>query len=149
MNLNLPEKQFNIKKAHNGKFLIFDRIRQKFVSLTPEEWVRQNFVTFLIDEKGFPAGLMANEVSLTQNNISRRCDTLVSDLNGHPFVIIEYKAPSVTITQTVFDQIVRYNMVLKALYLIVTNGRTHYCCRIDYTKGTYSFLKDIPQYKAL
>ncbi len=149
MNLNLPEKQFNIKKAHNGKFLIFDRIRQKFVSLTPEEWVRQNFVTFLIDEKGFPAGLMANEVSLTQNNISRRCDTLVSDLNGHPFVIIEYKAPSVTITQTVFDQIVRYNMVLKALYLIVTNGRTHYCCRIDYTKGTYSFLKDIPQYRAL
>lgn len=149
MTLNLPEKQFNIKKGSDGKLHILDRLRRKFVALTPEEWVRQNFVSFLIDDKGFPAGLMANEVALVQNGISRRCDTLVSDHNGNPFVIVEYKAPSITITQQVFDQIVRYNMVLKAAYLIVSNGICHYCCHIDYTTGSYTFLPEIPSYKSL
>lgn len=146
MPLNLPQKQFNIKKSDDGRLRIFDRLRRKFVALTPEEWVRQNFVAFLIDNRGFPAGLMANEVSLTQNGISRRCDTLVSDRNGRPFVIVEYKAPTVAVTQNVFNQIVRYNMVFHARYLIVSNGLTHYCCRIDYTTGSYSFLEEIPHY---
>ncbi|HIT16023.1 MAG TPA: type I restriction enzyme HsdR N-terminal domain-containing protein [Candidatus Avimuribaculum pullicola] len=149
MTLNLPKKQFNIKKDANGKPIILDRLRHKFVALTPEEWVRQHFVAFLIDDKGFPAGLMANEVSLTQNGISRRCDTLVSDHNGHPLLIVEYKAPSIDITQSVFDQIVRYNMVLHASYLIVSNGICHYCCRINYDKGSYSFLAEIPSYADL
>lgn len=149
MPLNLPQKQFNIKKSGDGRLRIFDRLRRKFVALTPEEWVRQNFVAFLIDNRGFPAGLMANEVSLTQNGISRRCDTLVSDRNGRPFVIVEYKAPTVAVTQNVFDQIVRYNMVFQARYLIVSNGLAHYCCSIDYTTGSYTFLEEIPHYRNL
>ena len=160
MPLNLPQKQFNIKKSDDGRLRIFDRLRRKFVALTPEEWVRQNFVAFLIDDRGFPAGLMANEVSLTQNGISRRCDTLVSDRNGRPFVIVEYKAPTVAVTQNVkaptvavtqnvFDQIVRYNMVFQARYLIVSNGLAHYCCSIDYTTGSYTFLEEIPHYRNL
>lgn len=149
MPLNLPQKQFNIKKSGDGRLRIFDRLRRKFVALTPEEWVRQNFVAFLIDDRGFPAGLMANEVSLTQNGISRRCDTLVSDRNGRPFVIVEYKAPTVAVTQNVFDQIVRYNMVFQARYLIVSNGLAHYCCSIDYATGSYTFLEEIPHYRNL
>ena len=149
MTLNLPEKHFKIQKDTDGKLIILDRLRRKFVALTPEEWVRQNFVSFLIEDRGYPAGLMANEVSLIQNGISRRCDTLVSDHYGRPLVIVEYKAPSITITQNVFDQIVRYNMVLRATYLIVSNGMTHYCCRIDYGTGRYNFIPEIPQYSAL
>ena len=146
MALNLPQKQLNIKKGVDGKLCILDRLRRKFVALTPEEWVRQNFVAFLIEDRGFPAGLMANEVALVQNGISRRCDTLISDRTGRPFVIVEYKAPTIAITQNVFDQIVRYNMVFKASYLMVSNGMEHYCCHIDYKTGNYTFLKEIPGY---
>ncbi len=149
MTLNLPQKQFNIKKDSQGKLIILDQLRRKFVALTPEEWVRQHFVAYLIDHRGFPAGLMANEVSLTQNGISRRCDTLVSDHNGHPILIVEYKAPSINITQNVFDQIVRYNMVLHATYLAVSNGMRHFCCRINYESNSYAFLNEIPRYSDL
>ena len=146
--LNLPEYQFNIKEKDNS-FIILDTLRRRWVTLTPEEWVRQNFVRFLIDDRQFPAALMNNEISLTQNGIKRRCDTLVSDIQGEPMVIVEYKAPSVEITQKTFDQIVRYNMVLKARYLIVSNGMRHYCCKIDYENNSYSFLEDIPSYGQL
>ena len=115
----------------------------------PEEWVRQHFVHYLIETKQFPAALMANEVSLTQNGIKRRCDTLVADRQGQPLVIVEYKAPEIEITQQVFDQIVRYNMVLRARYLMVSNGMTHYCCQIDYVNNSYSFLNEIPCYSQL
>ena len=147
--LNLPPRNFSIKLTPQGNRLIFDRLRRRFVALTPEEWVRQNFVEHLIADCGFPAGLMSNEMSLTQNGISRRCDTLVADRYGRPMVIVEYKAPSVKITQAVFDQICRYNMVLRARYLIVSNGLSHYCCRIDYEAGSYSFLPSIPHYHDL
>lgn len=149
MNLNLPDYQFNIKKNNRGALVIFDRLRRRFVALTPEEWVRQHFVEFLISEKGFPMALMGNEVSLTQNGIKRRCDTLVADHTGAPLVIVEYKAQTVPITQAVFDQIVRYNMVMRARYLIVSNGMSHYCCRIDYDSKSYQFLPDIPRYQDL
>ena len=149
MTLNLPQRNFNVKVTPQGNRVIFDRLRRRFVTLTPEEWVRQNFVEFLIADRGFPAGLMSNEMSLTQNGICRRCDTVVTDLHGSPMVIVEYKAPSIKITQTVFDQICRYNMVLQAKYLIVSNGLQHYCCKIDYTHNSYSFLPDIPSYNAL
>lgn len=149
MKLNLPQHEFNIKKDSTGNFKIFDSLRRKFVALTPEEWVRQNFVAFLINDKRFPAGLMNNEISLTQNGISRRCDTLISDRHGNPFMIVEYKAPSIQISQKVFDQIVRYNMVLRAKYLVVSNGLSHYCCKIDYATNSYSFLPDIPDYDSL
>lgn len=146
MQLNLPTREFNIRIGSDGNRQIFDRLRRRFVSLSPEEWVRQNFVEYLIEDKGFPKGLMSNEVSLTQNGISRRCDTLVADRFGRPFVIVEYKAPHIRITQQVFDQICRYNMVLHARYLIVSNGLNHFGCRIDYENNSYSFLRDIPAY---
>lgn len=149
MKLNLPHYQFNIKKNDKGALVIFDHLRQRFITLTPEEWVRQNFVRFLIEEKQFPPALMGNEVSLLQNGIKRRCDTLVADIEGNPFVIVEYKAPSIPITQSVFDQIVRYNMVMKAKCLIVSNGLQHYCCKIDYENNSYSFLRDIPNYSEI
>lgn len=148
MRLNLPEYEFNIKKSGDS-YVIFDKLRRRFVALTPEEWVRQNFVSFLIEQKMFPLALMANEISLVQNGIKRRCDTLVADRHGKPFVIVEYKAPTVQITQAVFDQIVRYNMVLRAKYLIVSNGMAHYCCKIDYETHSYDFLNDIPLYNDL
>ena len=143
--LNLPQCDYKLK-CENDRKLIFDNLRRKYVALTPEELVRQTFVHFLIEYKSFPSGLMGTEVSLTQNGIKRRCDTLVSDKCGNPLVIIEYKAPNVEITQKVFDQIVRYNYVLKAKYLIVTNGLCHYCCYINYDSENYSFLKEIPNY---
>ncbi len=148
MQLNLPEHQFKIKKTPQG-LTIFDILRDKFVSLTPEEWVRQNFVAFLINHKQYPKALMGNEISLSQNGIKRRCDTLVADMEGNNLVIIEYKAPSIEITQKVFDQIVRYNLELRAKYLIVSNGMQHYCCKIDYENQSYIFLPDIPTYDSL
>ena len=148
MPLNLPEYPLNIKKGATGQ-LIFDRLRKRFVALTPEEWVRQNFVEYLIHEKGYPAALMANEVSISQNGIKRRCDTLVANRHGLPLVVIEYKAPHIGISQHTFDQIVRYNMVLRARWLIVSNGMNHYCCSIDHQKGTYEFKAEIPSYGSL
>lgn len=148
MALNLPDYPLNVKKNGN-RLLVFDRLRKRFVALTPEEWVRQHFVEYLIQEKQFPSALMGNEVSLTQNGIKRRCDTLVADRQGKPLVIVEYKAPEIEITQQVFDQIVRYNMVLRARYLMVSNGMTHYCCHIDYDNNTYVFLTDIPRYEEI
>ncbi|MBR5102741.1 MAG: type I restriction enzyme HsdR N-terminal domain-containing protein [Muribaculaceae bacterium] len=148
LKLNLPEYQFNIKKQRN-RLAIFDSLRRKFVALTPEEWVRQNFVAFLINEKHYPQGLMANEVEMDQNGIKRRSDTLVANQQGEPLMIVEYKAPHIEITQKVFDQIVRYNMVLKSKYLTVSNGMTHYCCQINYTDNSYTFLSEIPDYENL
>lgn len=148
MRLNLPECDLNIKKTSRG-VVVFDVLRKRFVALTPEEWVRQNFVHYLINNKMFPLERMANEVSLVQNGIKRRCDTLVADTMGQPLVIVEYKAPSIEITQDVFDQIVRYNMVMRARCLIVSNGMSHYCCLVDYQNNSYTFLPDIPVYTDL
>ena len=147
--LNLPQYNINVRTTADGTTQIFDSLRGKFLLLTPEEWVRQHFVSFLINHKEFPAGLMANEVSLTLNGTSRRSDTVVYNSSAQPLVIIEYKAPSVRITQKTFDQIVRYNMVFKAPYLIVSNGLNHYCCHIDLENHTYKFLPDIPCYGEL
>ena len=146
MQLNLPECALNVKKSSQGHLVVWDQLRRRFVALTPEEEVRQCFVAFLISERRFPVARMGNEVSLVQNGIKRRCDTVVADDLGRPLVIVEYKAPSVTITQATFDQIVRYNMVLRAQVLIVSNGLRHYCCRIDYERNTYHFLPHIPSY---
>ena len=146
--LNLPVYQPNVKSTDKG-MKILDPLRKRWVTLTPEEWVRQCFVHFLIEEKQFPAALMNNEISLVQNGIKRRCDTLVANQQGEPLVIVEYKAPTVQITQKTFDQIVRYNMVLHANYLIVSNGMSHYCCKIDYANNSYSFLQEIPTYSQL
>lgn len=146
--LNLPS--FDVKISSEGeKKRVFDFIRRRYVALTPEEWVRQHFVHFLADEKDYPPSLMANEVQLKLNGMSRRCDTVVYDRSLTPRVIVEYKAPTVEITQKVFDQICRYNLVLRVDYLIVSNGLSHYCCRVDYSSQGYSFLPDIPMYSEI
>lgn len=145
LELNLPPFDRKVTQRE-GKTFIFDIIRRQYVALTPEEWVRQHFVHFLTDEKGYPQSLMANEVQLKLNGMSRRCDTVVYDRTLKPRVIIEYKAPTVNITQQVFDQICRYNMVLQVDYLIVSNGLVHYCCKMDNITRTYIFIKEIPGY---
>ena len=148
LELNLPPYEKKITKKDDKPFIL-DVIRRQYVALTPEEWVRQNFVHFLIEHKGYPQSLMANEVQLKLNGMSRRCDTVVYDRTLRPRVIVEYKAPSVSITQKVFEQICCYNMVLQVDYLIVSNGLAHYCCRIDYPTRSYTFLQEIPEYKDL
>lgn len=146
--LNLPAFETKIT-TRNGKDAIFDVIRKRYVALTPEEWVRQHFIHYLIHHKNYPSGLLANEVTLKLNNTIKRCDTVLYRRNLTARMVLEYKAPNVVITQAVFDQIVRYNMVLRVDYLIVSNGMSHYCCRIDYPNGTYAFLEDIPDYGLL
>lgn len=145
LSLNLPKYETKICER-DGKLQIFDPLRKCHVALTPEEWVRQHFVNFLIESRGFPAALMANEVAITVNGMKRRCDTVVYDRQLQPRVIVEYKAPTVKITKEVFAQISRYNLTLKVDYLIVSNGLQHYCCRMDYTNNSYSFLQEIPEY---
>lgn len=148
LSLNLPTYELKITER-NGKNVIFDTLRQRYVALTPEEWVRQHFVHFLTEHKEYPKGLLANEVQLSLNGTRKRCDTVLYHKDLSARLIVEYKAPHVEITQAVFDQITRYNMVLKVEYLIVTNGLKHYCCRIDYRTNTYTFLPDIPRYSEL
>lgn len=125
---------------------MFDPLRGKFVALTPEEWVRQNFVAHLISNKGYPASLLANEVAITLNGTSRRCDTVLYDRTLRPVMIIEYKAPHISLTQKTFNQVARYNIVLRTPWLILSNGLRHYCCHIDPATDTHRFLNDIPCY---
>jgi hypothetical protein len=146
--LNLPALDSSVLKHTLRGLEIFDRLRLKHVVLTPEEWVRQHFVNYMIQEKRFPASLMANEIGLTLNGTKRRCDTVVFNRSGSPLMIVEYKAPSIAITQKVFDQIVRYNMVLQAKYLTVSNGLMHYCCHIDLANHSYAFLPELPDYES-
>ncbi|MDR1683354.1 MAG: type I restriction enzyme HsdR N-terminal domain-containing protein [Candidatus Symbiothrix sp.] len=141
--LNLPPADLKIKEQ-NAKTLVFDRLRKQYVRLTPEEWVRQHFIHYLIEQKKYPEGLLANEVSIVLGNVNRRCDTVLYDLQLRPRMIIEYKAPAVTMTQAIFDQALRYNMCLNVNYLILSNGLQHFCCRIN--GNEYSFLKEIPEY---
>jgi len=148
LELNLPKYEFSIKKEEND-YKIFDIIRKKYLLLTPEEWVRQNFIRFLIDEKKFSPGLISVESGLKLNQLQKRTDILAHDAQGKPVLIVECKATTVTINQEVFDQIARYNMTLKVQYLIVTNGLQHYCCKIDHHKKTHEFLPDIPNYSEL
>jgi len=144
--LNLPTYNFKLKSNEN-KTLIFDNIRKKYVVLTPEEWVRQHYIYFLIEEKGYPRSLIAIEKQLVINNRKKRTDILIFNTSGNPQIIVECKAPSIKITQATFDQIARYNLKLKANYLIVTNGLDHYYCKMDFEKESYIFLTEIPNYK--
>ena len=146
--LNLPKTEFKII-SRGEKLNIFDILRRRYVTLTPEEWVRQHFIHFLIEYKGYPAARLGNEISLDLNGTRKRCDSVLYDKEAHPIMIIEYKAPHILITQETFQQISRYNMKLHVPWLIVSNGMEHYCCQVDYEKGEYHFLSDIPQYDAL
>lgn len=146
--LNLPDYPIKVSTMSGGKLRVWDPLRLKYVSLTPEEYVRQRFIAWLIKDLHYPRALLANEVALKFNEMVRRCDTLAVDRQGNPFMVVEYKAPDVKITQKVFDQIVRYNMVFRAPYITVTNGLNHYCCRVDSCCGTYQFIPQIPDWAA-
>ncbi|MBD5288338.1 MAG: type I restriction enzyme HsdR N-terminal domain-containing protein [Bacteroides sp.] len=146
--LHLPKLEMRVKEE-DGILKVFDPLREKYIALTPEEYVRQHFTAWLRDDLHFPASLMANEIGIELNGMKKRCDTVIFNPDGTPLIIVEYKAPEVAVTQGVFDQIVRYNMVLHAKYLIVSNGLNHYCCVIDYKSGTYNFIPSIPDYREL
>lgn len=149
MKLNLPSFDIRTRRMADGSMQVYDPLRRKFVALTPEEWVRQHFVNYLITEKGYRPALMANEVGLRLNGTLRRCDTVVYRRDMTPAVVVEYKAPEIEITQHVFDQIARYNLVMRADWLIVSNGISHYCCLYDHTTGRYSFARDIPEWSSV
>lgn len=146
--LNLPTAELRIQEKE-GKKQVFDILRRRFVALTPEEWVRQHFIHYLINYKGYPAALLGNEIALKVGPLQKRCDSVLYGKDTKPVMILEYKAPHVSITQKVFDQICRYNITMRVPYLIVSNGLHHYCCHVDYEKGTCSFLTDIPSYNEL
>lgn len=144
--LNLPNYIFKLK-SNEKHTLIYDDIRKKDIVLTPEEWVRQHFVQYLIQEKKYPVSLIALEKQLTINNRKKRTDILIFSSNGTPDIIVECKAPHIKISQDTFDQIARYNLKLNANFLVVTNGLEHYYCQLDIENETYLFLQDIPTYK--
>lgn len=148
LELNLPAFDINIKKSGN-KLTVFDNLRRRFVALTPEEWVRQHFVNYLITEKKYPASFIANEIQINLNNQKKRCDSVIYNRAMQPLVIVEYKSPDIKITQEVFNQIANYNIVLKVEYLIVSNGVNHFCCHMDYEQMKFEYLSDIPLYNEL
>ena len=148
LSLNLPVYDTKIT-SRNGKNVIFDVIRKRYVALTPEEWVRQHFVNYLITRKSYPKELLANEVLVKLNGTSKRCDTVAYNRFLEPLVIVENKAPHISIPNTDFGLVARYYMVHPDAFLIVSNGLNHYCCKIDYNNRTYTFLEEIPAYNEL
>lgn len=146
--LNLPS--FDIKlqgsRAHPR---IYDMLRRRYVALTPEEWVRQSFIHYLVEHMGYPAAWLANEVPLQVGDKQLRADSVLYDQQLRPHMIIEYKAPTIAITQKVFDQILSYNILLHVDWLIVSNGLEHYCCKMDYTNKKYLYIDHIPTYEEI
>ena len=143
--LNFPVYSYRFKNSEN-KVSIFDEIRKKFILLTPEEWVRQHVVQFLLQDKKYPKSYINVEKLIKINDLSKRYDGVVFQPNGDIFLLIECKASEVPISQQTFDQIARYNLVLKAKYLMVTNGLNHYFCQMDFENEKYVFLKELPEY---
>lgn len=143
--LNFPSYSFRFKNSEN-KVSIFDAIRKKFIILTPEEWVRQHVVQFLMTEKNYPQSLLNVEKVLQVNGLLKRYDIVVYNSDGTIHILIECKAPEVTISQNTFDQIAQYNMTLQSNYLMVTNGLNHYFCQMDFENEKYQFLTELPNY---
>ena len=146
--LNLPPVQFRTRQQ-GDKMQVFDVVRKKFVALTPEEWVRQHFIHFLMDQKQYPAGLVAVEMPVAVNGLKQRADIVVYNRKGRPVVVVECKAPSVPVSKTVFDQAARYNMQLQVDYLIVTNGLQHYCAHLNGVGNDYQMLADFPDFNEI
>jgi len=146
--LNLPSYDFR-QIEEEGRHFIFDPFRKKYVSLTPEEWVRQNFARYLNEELEYPASRMMTEVSLRLNGLAKRSDILVYDRQGQPLVLVECKAPAVKITGATFDQAARYNMVFRVSWLLVTNGLQHYCCYVNYKTQKVEFKDSLPHFNTL
>lgn len=145
-NLNFPTYSFRFKNSENN-VAIFDEIRKKFILLTPEEWVRQHTLHYLIQDKNYPKSHINVEKLIKINTLNKRYDIVVFQPNGEIFLLIECKAPEVAISQQTFDQIARYNLTLKAKYLMLTNGINHYFCQMDFENEKYIFLKELPKYK--
>ena len=146
--LNLPKYEIQLRGTRE-KPEIFDFLRRRYVKLTPEEWVRQHFEHWLVEHKGYPKGLLGNEIELQVGEKKLRCDSILYDSNAHPVMIIEYKAPTIALSQKVFDQISAYNLLLHVDYLMMSNGIEHYCCQMDYERNCYYFLQDIPDYEKI
>jgi virulence-associated protein VagC len=146
--LNLPQYSFKIT-GKEGSEMILDPVRRKYVKLTPEEWVRQNFVQYLINEGKYPAGLLGIEILFRFNKLKRRVDILVHNRSGEPVLIVECKSPDVKIDESVFEQIATYNMKFKVPYVVVTNGLHHYACKIDHQEMKFEYLLVIPLYEDL
>ncbi|KQB40762.1 putative restriction endonuclease [Flavobacterium daejeonense] len=144
--LNFPTYSFRFKNSEN-KTAIFDEIRKKFIILTPEEWVRQHVVRFLLEEKQYPKSLINVEKVLLVNGLRKRYDVVVFNPDGSIHILVECKAPEVKITQSTFDQIARYNMTMKSSFLMVSNGLNHYFCQMDYENERYHFQPELPDYK--
>ena len=144
--LHFPTYSFRFKNSEN-KVAIFDEIRKKFIILTPEEWVRQHVVQYLLQDKKYPKSYINIEKLIKINDLSKRYDIIVYQPNGEIYLLIECKAPEVTITQNTFDQIARYNLVLNAKYLMVSNGLNHYFCQMDFENEKYVFLKELPEFE--
>lgn len=145
--LNFPEYNFRFKNSEN-RVAIFDEIRKKFILLTPEEWVRQHVIKFLLQDNNYPKNYTNVEKVLKINGLTKRYDAVVFEPDGSVFLLVECKAPSVKITQDTFDQIARYNMVAKARYMMVTNGLNHYFCQMDYNEEKYIFLRELPEFNS-
>ncbi|KXB74244.1 type I restriction enzyme HsdR N-terminal domain-containing protein [Prevotella amnii] len=148
MKANFLYKDLSIKE-HNGRRYVLDILRRKYIALTPEEWVRQSFIRFVVEKKNYPQALLANEISLSLGNKKLRADSVLYDKMLKPRMIIEYKAPKISITQRVFDQIFSYNILLSVPYIIVTNGIEIYVCKLNEKEKRYMFLDDIPYYEEL
>lgn len=146
--LNLPAFPLKIRTGE-VKQEIFDPVRRKYVTLTPEEWVRQHIIRYLVTSSNVPESLIVVEKSLVLNKMKKRADVLVYGNAGIPLLIVECKAPDVKITQKTFDQIARYNMVFKVQFLLVTNGLEHFCCSIDFVNSSFLFLENIPTYQQM
>jgi len=146
--LNLPPIEYKTRDRQ-GQTEIFDIVRKKYILLTPEEWVRQNFIQYLIVQKGFPQSLIAVEHSLSVNKMKKRADIAVFGTKGQALLIVECKSSTVKISQKVFDQVARYNMTLKVKYLVITNGLEHYACQVDLENKTYLFLQEIPDFEQI
>ena len=141
--LNLPTYSFSVKSESDRSY-IFDSIRRKYVALTPEEWVRQHFIQYLVQGRRFPAALLAVEKEFSFNRMKKRADILAHNRQGEPVLLVECKAPDVPVNTAVFEQIGLYNLSLKVPWLVVTNGMKHYCCRLDPITKNYGFIDHIP-----
>ncbi|MCQ2351394.1 MAG: type I restriction enzyme HsdR N-terminal domain-containing protein [Paludibacteraceae bacterium] len=131
-----------------NKQQIFDRFRNKFVALTPEEGVRQGFCKYLMEQKGYPQLSISTETCLKLNGTERRCDAVVQK-NGKIIILLEFKAPSVPINEEVLKQAVSYNTKLQAPFIILSNSKTTYCIKFDFTAGTHQFLNEVPNFNEL
>ncbi|MDR1983438.1 MAG: type I restriction enzyme HsdR N-terminal domain-containing protein [Prevotellaceae bacterium] len=148
MRSEIKRESLNIRNTSDGQE-IFDNVRKKYVVLTPEELVRQRIILYLANVKNYPVNLMNVEVGMKLNNMQKRCDILIYNRNRNPLLMVECKAENIKISQNIFDQLSRYNLIFKVPYLVATNGDDTYCCKVDFENRSYEFLKEIPEYEAI